>query len=331
MTVWPAGFARIPDEEWTRAPVATLAAKYDAVGRHGWYDNLDPSVAELARELRGGDVLVDYSGGTGLLIERLLAALGAREVGIVDVDSSPKFLALALEKLRDEPRVAFRLIRYLKDEKRLETLDEALGAAMMARGVDAIVSANAVHLYYGLDDTLAAWSRALRPGGFVHVQSGNVRNADAPTGAWIIDDTVAAVDAAAREIVRADSHFRRHRPALDDASRMAAHDAFRQKVFLPPRPLGHYVDALERAGLAVERVWTRPVAARADEWHEFLAAYSDAVLGWVGGTEKVEGRPPSKEDLEERLSLMRLALGVVLTGRESFDATWTYVNARKRA
>ena len=67
--------------------------------------------------------------------------------GVVIVDSSPKFLRVALEKFRDDPLVAFRLLRYRKDEKRLERLDEALGAPLLERGVDVIVSTNAVHLY----------------------------------------------------------------------------------------------------------------------------------------------------------------------------------------
>lgn len=330
MDVWPVGFARVPDEEWTRAPVASLAQKYDAVGRHGWYANLDASVEVLARALRPGEIVVDFSGGTGLLVERLLAAIGDRPVGIVIVDSSPKFLALALEKLCDEPRVAFRLIRYLAEEKRLQTLDEVLDRPLVGR-VDALVSANAVHLYYGLDATLASWARSLRPGALVHVQSGNVRNADAAPGAWIIDDTVTAVDVAARKLVMGETSFSRHRPALEDPARMAQHDAFRQKVFIPPRPLSYYEEALRGAGFAIERVWSRPIEARADDWSEFLAAYSDAVLGWVGGTEKIEGRAPSREDLEDRLRIMRLALDVVLTGVPSFDATWTYIDARKPA
>lgn len=326
---WPDGFERVPDEDWTRAPVASLAQKYDAVGRHGWYANLDATVEDLARELRDGQVLVDYSGGTGLLIDRLLARLDGRGVGVVNVDSSPKFLALAAQKLGHDPRVAFRLIEYVKQERRLETLEEAIAGPLARRGVDAIVSANAIHLYYDLPETLAAWHRALRPRGYVHVQSGNIRHEGASTGAWIIDDTVQAVDAAARSIVKGESRFARHRATLDDAPRMAAYDAFRAKVFLPPRPLSYYLDALLGAGFAIERVWTRPIRALATDWYEFLAAYSDAVLGWVGGTEKVDGKPSSKEDLDDRLALMRLGLDMVLTGNPSFDATWTYVTARR--
>lgn len=326
---WPPGSVRVPDEEWTRAPVATLAQKYDAVGKHGWYANLDPTVEEIAAFLREGMVLVDYSGGTGLLIDRLLAAKPDLGFGVVDVDSSPKFLAMALAKLRDEERVAFRLLHYRKDEKRLDTLDEALAGPIGERGVDAIVSTNAVHLYNDLVPTLRSWARLLRPGGRVHVQSGNIRNPDAPAGAWIIDDTVEALQAAARKRVREEARFARHRAILDDAPRMEQHARFRQRVFLPPRAVAHYVDAMQQAGLAVDDVRCAPVRARASEWHEFLSAYSDAVLGWVGGNEKIEGTPPTKADLADRVLLMRLALDDVLAGRQTFEATWTYITARR--
>lgn len=327
--VWPPGFVRVPDEAWTRAPLASLAQKYDAVGKHGWYANLDPTVHDLTAFLREGHLVVDYSGGTGLLIERLLAARPGLAFGIVNVDSSPKFLAMALAKMRDEPRVAFRLLRYLPDQKRLQLLEEALDAPLRERGLDAVVSSNAIHLYHDLAPTLASWARLLRPDGRVFVQSGNVRNPDAPAGSWIIDDTVEALQAAARRLVREDPRFARHRAALDDAARMEAHAAFRRKVFLPPRPLSHYLDAMRAAGLRVVDVRSRQVRAKASEWHDFLAAYSDAVLGWVGGNEKVDGHAPSGEDLADRVALMRLALDDVLAGRETFEATWTYVTCEK--
>ncbi|HUR67602.1 MAG TPA: methyltransferase domain-containing protein [Candidatus Thermoplasmatota archaeon] len=328
--LWPAGFARIPEEDWTRAPVASLAQKYDAVGRHGWYANLEPTADDLAGQLRPGDILVDYSGGTGLLIDRLLERVAARDVGVVNVDSSPKFLALSLEKLRDDPRVAFRLIHYLADAKRLQYLDEALGALLTARKADALVSANAIHLYYDLDQTLASWARVLRSGARVHVQSGNIRNPEAPKDAWIIDETVEAVHQAAMGIVRKDARFARYRSALDDATRMAAHDALRRKFFLPPRPLALYVDALERADIRVEATRTHVVRASAAEWHSFLSVYSEGVLGWVGGSPRIEGHEPDAGALHDRFTLMRLALDEVLAGRETFDAVWTYVLARRR-
>lgn len=325
---WPPGFARIPDEDWTRAPVESLAVKYDAVEKHGWYDNLDPTVDELRRLLREGDVMVDYSGGTGILIDRLLRRDGV-PFGVVNVDSSPKFLALSLAKFREEPRVAFRLLRFLKDAKRLQTLDEALAGPLAARGVDVISSTNAIHLYYDLVDTLRGWTRVLREGGHVLVQSGNIRDPDAPAGSWIIDDTVHALDEAARVLVREEPRFARFRPVLDEGAKMAQYDALRRKFFLPPRPLAHYLDALEQAGLRVVATRTRPVHAKTDEWLDFLRVYHEGVLGWVGGSARVEGREPAPRDVEDRLELMRLALNRVFEDATRFTATWTYVTCEK--
>ncbi len=326
---WPPGFVRIPDEDWTRAPLDALAVKYDAVEKHGWYANLDPTVEEIVAFARPGHVLVDYSGGTGILIERLLRAMPERPFGVVNVDSSPKFLALSLEKLRGEERVAFRLIRYLKEERRLEMVDEVLGAPLLSRGVDAVVSTNAIHLYYDLVDTLRSWARVLRPEGRVFVQSGNVRNPRAPEGSWIIDDTVAAIQGEAQRIVREDARFAAYRPALDDPARMAAHAALREKFFLPPRPLSHYLEAFEKAGLRVVDVKARPVSARLDEWLDFLRVYHEGVLGWVGGSERVEGQAPTAEAVRDRQEIMGRALRAVLGGRERFEATWTYVTCEK--
>lgn len=334
---WPPGFVRLPDEEWTRAPVEALAAKYDAVEKHGWYANLDPTVEELAPLLADGRVLVDYSGGTGILVERLLRAAPGRGWGVVDVDSSPKFLALAVRKLASDERVAFRLLRWRKEERRLDWLDEALGPAMAARGVDAIVSANAIHLYVDLDATIASWARCLRPGGRVLVQSGNVRAPDAEAGApsgraddaWIIDDTVAAAAVEAERLARADPALAAHVARLE--ARRPEYDDLRRRYFLPPRPLGFYLDALRRAGLAVESVRHRRVQALAKEWHEFLVVYAEGILPWVGGAEKVDGRPASEADERVRRDLLRRSLDAVLGGAETFDARWTYVTCRKPA
>lgn len=308
-------------------PVESLALKYDRVENHGWYANLDPTVEELAGILQGGEVVVDYSGGTGILADRLLGRVGSRPVGVVIVDSSPKFLRLALEKLGDEPRVAFRLLRFLKDEKRLQYVDEALGPDLVRRGVDVLVSTNAVHLYHDLPGTFAAWHRVVRTGGRVLVQSGNVR-ADT-NGRWIIDDTVAAIAEEARRIVASDARYARWRDALADAPRMALHDAYRERVFLPARPLAHYLGALRGAGFRVLDVRTRPVLARTREWYQFLSVYVDAILGWVGGTAKVEGTTPDAEAEKDRLDLLRQALDRIVGGKDRFEAVWTYVTCER--
>jgi SAM-dependent methyltransferase len=315
---WPAGFRRVPDEPWVSSPLETLALKYDTVESHGWYSNLEPTVDDLVRYLRDGHILVDYSGGTGILLDRLLRRAPGLAAGFLLVDASPKFLRLALEKLGRDARVAFRWIRYLKDERRLERLDEVVPDGFRA---DALVSTNAIHLYYGLDETLRSWRKVLKPGGRAFVQSGNIRNPAAREGEWIIDETVEAIHRAAMEIVREDDRWAAYR----GVSNMAAYDDLRAKYFLPVRPLDHYLDALRAAGFRIEEVKNRTIQANVGEWYDFLAVYHEGVLGWVGGAEKIEGRLPSEEAVRDRLALIRTAMDRIFLGRDRFDCCWTYI------
>ena len=106
---------------------------------------------------------------------------------------------------------------------------------------------------------------------------------------------------------------------------MAAHAEFRDKVFRHPRPLDVYLETFELAGLKVESVREASIEARVGEWYELLATYSDAVLGWVGGTEKLDGAPPSEQAVADRLRLIRHAMDVLFHGRPTFQACWTYI------
>ncbi len=325
---WPSGFARIPDEDWTRGPVEQLALKYDTVEDHGWYRNLDRTVHDLDAWLHEDHVLLDYSGGTGILAARLLEEISERGFGVLIVDSSPKFLRLAVEKLGRHERVAFRLMRYLKPEKRLQSVQEVLEPPILDRGVDAVVSTNAIHLYYNLSDTLRSWRLILRPHGRVFIQSGNIGLSDIPAGSWIIDETVEAIHREAKQIVRTDSDLAAYREVLDDATRMAAHDAVRRKFFLPVRPLEHYLSELDAAGLRTLETVQVPIEAHVDQWYEFLSAYHEGVLGWVGGSRRVEKQEPSETALGHRLELIGRAMERIFEGRQSFQAIWTYITAQ---
>jgi SAM-dependent methyltransferase len=328
---WPEGFERVPDEEWTQAPLSEAGLAYDHVDNHGWYSNLDRSVEQLAAYLRDGDILVDYSGGTGILVDRLRLRIFDRAVGTLVVDASAKFLRVAQHKYHDDPRFAARLLRYLKDERRLQNLDEVLGPKLVERGVDAIAAVNAIHLYPDLDEVASAWVRALRPGGRVFVNSGNLRNPSAKPGEWILDETVWVINDLAESLVRSHPDYARHRPVLDDGERLAAHHAHRDRVFMQPRPLDYYTDALTRNGLTVTDIGQETIVAVVDEWFELMTAYHEAVLGWVGGTRRVEGREPTEEDVKDRLAIMRHAIDTIFGGRETFKACWTYITAEKRA
>jgi ubiquinone/menaquinone biosynthesis C-methylase UbiE len=326
---WPDGFARIPDEDWVAEPVDAFGLHYDTVENHGWYRNLDLTVEQLAGDLHEGQILVDYSGGTGILLDRLLLRIFDRQAGMLVVDSSPKFLRVALERFRNDPRVAFRRLRYRKDEKRLDYLDEVLDESFLGRGADVLVSTNAIHLYDDLETTLAAWARVLVPGGRVRINSGNIRNPRAADNEWIIDETVYVVHEVATGLVRTDSRYAPYRAVLDEPERMQAYLDYRDRVFLAPRPLEDYLDALRDSGLMVDEVAERTIEADVQEWYEFLAAYADAVLGWVGGSAKVDGTPATDEAAADRLDLLRASLDVIFGGRPTFLCCWTYISASK--
>jgi SAM-dependent methyltransferase len=322
---WPVGFERFPDEEWTRQPLDGFGLAYDTVARHGWYSNLDPTVAAVARRARTGDIILDYSGGTGIFLDRLKAALGDKAVGAVIADSSPKFLRVALEKYRQDPLVGLRVLHYLKEERRLMRLDEVLPPSLLRRRFDAITSTNAIHLYPDVAGVVEAWADVLRPGGRVFISSGNIRNPRAGTDEWILDETVAAIAERAEQLVANDPAWAHYRPCLDDTERMAAHRSFRDRVFLAPRPVDFYVAAIEEGGLNVEDIEEASVVAEVDDWYEFLTAYHEAILGWVGGTERIDGCDPTPEAVDDRLRLMREAMEVLFGPERQFRACWTYL------
>jgi ubiquinone/menaquinone biosynthesis C-methylase UbiE len=326
---WPEGFPRIPDEDWVGRAPEEFALHYDTVENHGWYGNLDLTVEQLAADLSPGDVLIDYSGGTGILLDRLRLRIFDRQVGMVIVDSSPKFLRVALDRFRDDQRVAFRRLHFLKDERRLQFVDEVLGETFRRRPADLLVSTNAIHLYDDLESTVAAWARVLKPGGCVRVNSGNIRNPRARENEWIIDETVYVVHEVAAGLVRTDARYESYRAVLEDEERLAPYLAFRDRVFLAPRPLEHYLDTLSTGGFEILDVSERTIEARVDEWFEFLSAYADAVLGWVGGSAKVDGAEATDEAARDRLDLLRGSLDVIFGGRSTFLCCWTYVSATR--
>jgi SAM-dependent methyltransferase len=319
-------FERIPDEDWVSQPVDAFGLHYDTDENHGWYSNLDLTVEQLDGDIGDGQILIDYSGGTGILVERLRRRIGDRSVGMVIVDSSPKFLRIALDRFREDERVAFRRLRYVKELSRLEYVNEVLPDGFAA---DGLVSTNAIHLYDDLENTLRAWARVVRPGARARINSGNIVNPRAAAGEWIIDDTVYAVHREAVAIVLADDAYEPYRAVLEDEDRLEQYLDYRNRVFLAPRPLQHYLDALVAGGFEIADVTERTVEAVVDDWYEFLAAYADAVLGWIGGSQKVDGVPASADAAADRLRLLRQSLDAVFGGQPTFDCCWTYITASR--
>lgn len=325
---WPEGFPRIPDQDWVHQEVDQFGLNYDSVDAHGWYKNLEPTVSQVLSALNRDKILIDYSSGTGILARRLLARINF-PVGIINVDASPKFLRVGLEDFRDDERVAFRLLSYLKPEKRLQLLDEVLEPGLLDRGADILTSTNAIHLYYNLDETLSSWYRVLRPGALALVGSANMRNPGRREGDWIIDETVARVNEVAAELVAREPAFEQYRETLENSERMAAHVKLREKVFVPVRPLDLYIDAFVDTGFKVLHVFDSTIFAGVDEWADLLCTYHEGVLSWVGGTQKTDGAPPSEEALTHRRFLIRYSLERLFPGQDSFPCTWTYLTCRR--
>lgn len=327
-SVWPSDFERAPEDDWTRAPVDEFGLNYDAAGNHTWYKNLEPTIAQTVAALDRDKVLIDFGSGTGILTRRLLENIHY-PIGILNVDPSPKFLRVALENFRHDERVAFRLLRFLKEQKRLQTIDEVLEPTMTARGADVLTSTNSIHLYYDLPETLDSWTKVLRPGALALVCSANMRNPDRHKGDWIIDETVAAVNEVAVDLVRREPAFAQYRAALDDATRMTAYSQLREKVFVPVRDLDYYTDSFADAGFTVLHVTDATIFARVDEWSDLLCTYHEGVLGWVGGTQKIDGAAPSDRALLDRKFLIRASLEKLFAGQDAFPATWTYLTCRR--
>jgi len=319
---WPQGFERTPDESWTIAPLDPAGLNYDAMSSHLWYSNLNLTVSQLAEVLIPGQFVVDYSGGTGILARRLVEAIP--EVGILIVDSSARFLRVALENFRGKSNVAFRLLHYVKDEHRLERLDEITSANLL--DVDAIVSTNAVHLYPNLSETFTSWAKTIRHRGKVFVQSGDIRNPDGKPNEWLISEVVAQVRSIAKELIFSESRFKQYREVFDDSARIEAYEMQWKKIFPPIRSLGVYTDSLIESGFVIRSSTARTIQVGVLEWYDAMQSYPD-LLPWIGGSPAIDKRDPSASELKDRLDLLKGAFMKLFPLRQTFDGTWTYIVA----
>ena len=218
----------MPDEDWTNRDVDEAGIAYDHVDAHGWYRNLDLTVEDLARTLRDGDLLLDYSGGTGILLDRLRLRVFDRRVGVVIVDASAKFLRVALEKYRRRPAAwrcgccaTSRTSSGCSGSTRCSTSSSTRSPAP-TRSTSTPTSRR----------RSAPGCGALRPGGGVFINSGNIRNPRAKPAEWILDETVWVINDLAEGLVRSDPQYVHYREAVDDVERMKAHAEYRDRVFL---------------------------------------------------------------------------------------------------
>ena len=161
-----------------------------------------------------------------------------------------------------------RGLRFLKDERRLQYVDEVLGPER-SRGRRARLDERDPPLRRPRGHA-AAWARVLRPGGRVRINSGNVRNPRARENEWIIDETVYVV----HEVARASSAPTRAGPLPRRARRRGADAAptSRAATASSSRRVRSTTTSTRCAhgGFAIDGRHRADDRGDVDEWFEFL-------------------------------------------------------------
>lgn len=327
-SIWPEGFVRIPDADWVKQPVDKAALDYDDAERAGIQTNLDPAIAQVLAAMDEGDLLVDYSCGTGVLTEKLLKAID-HPVGVLSIDPSPRLLRVNLEKFKDDERIAFRLLDWDASERRLQWLSEALEQTLLDRGANVLTSTNAIHLYEDLQGTFKSWTNILKPRGLVVITSANVHNKNANDDVWILGDVVAKINEVVMDLVQGEPAFERYRAVLEDTDAMRRHRGVREKVFVPVREAETYLDALGDVGLHVVHLFDQTITIPIGQFAQALSAYHEGALSWIGGSRRVEGGGPSADAIRDRVFLIRYALEKLFPGQTTFPCSWTYISCRR--
>ena len=191
-----------------------------------------------------GDLLIDYSGGTGILLDRLRLRIFDRRIGVLIVDASAKFLRVALEKYQDDPRVALRLLRFSRRRS---------GCSRSTRCSTGVSSAASTRSRRERDPPLPGPRRGrsapgcacCAPAATSSSTRGNIRNPRAKPGEWILDETVWVINDLAEGLVRTDPHYAPTATCSTTPSACRPTLAYRDRVFLQPRPLDYYIDALD--------------------------------------------------------------------------------------
>ena len=94
--------------------------------------------------------------------------------------------------------------------------------------------------------------------------------------------------------------------------------------------MSFYLEELRSSGFEIAEVRCRVLDALVTDWCDFLAAYHEGVLGWAGGSNRIEGKAPSEETVALRQQLLRESLSALFEGQPSFRTCWTYIKCRKK-
>ena len=318
---------KIIDESFLKSDVTEFALGYDRVKNHTWYDNLNYLV-ELSNEyFNDDDFIMDYSCGTGIFPERLLKSTVSCP-RILMMDSSPKYLKLSYDKFGNNYKFFFRLMKYLKEENRLQTIDESMGKDYKEL-LDGIICTNAIHLYSTISDTIKSWDKLLVKGGKLLINSGNIFNSSMDSESKLIDQTVNEIAKLSYRIVKETPKYSKYSDLINDVDYIKKHDSLRDKYFLPVKNIEYYTDEILKNNFKILEIKTINIDARVDEWFEFLKVYHEGIISWVGGANKITGVEPKKDEVEDRIDIIKLALNEMFNNNNDFKACWNYIICEK--
>jgi hypothetical protein len=219
-------------------------------------------------------------------------------------------------------------MKYLKEESRLQTIDESMGDTYKEL-LDGIICTNAIHLYPTISDTMKSWSDILVKGGKLLINSGNILNPSMDVESKLIDQTVEDISKISFDIVKSEPKYSKYLDLIDNFEYINKHNELRKKYFLPIRPIDFYTDELLKNGFKITEVKTINIDAKVDEWFDFLKVYHEGVIGWVGGSKKITGIEPTEQEINERIEIIRLSLNKMFNGQNNFKSCWNYIICEK--
>lgn len=325
---WPTGIVRIPGEDWTRDAIDESALRYDKHENNVFGATWDPVIAQVLSVLNENTIMVDYSCGTGQFTERILRHFNG-SIRILNVDVSPRYMRIAVDRFRDDRRVALRLLGKDRNGGKLERLDTVAKEIIEEPGVDVLTATNAIHLYPDLQATLESWYRVLRPGGLVIFTTGDMISSSGASSSWSLHDAVGTVNDLAKEVIEKEPMFKKYLTKIGDSDILEKYSALRKRVYPSPKSIDLYLKLLSDVGIPAQYHFERTINVSIEDMIDALAPYHDIVLGWVGGSKKVEGYSPTPESVHDRLFLIRYCVEKLYASREYYQFGWKYFTCKK--
>jgi ubiquinone/menaquinone biosynthesis C-methylase UbiE len=319
---------KLINDDFLQSDVTEFAMDYDKVKFHTWYNNLNYLVDLSSYYFNESQLIMDYSCGTGIFSERLLNNMRDNCPNILMIDSSPKYLKLSYEKFKINDRFFFRLIKFLKEEKRLQTIKESIGENKN-EFIDGIICTNAIHLYPNVEETIKSWSEVLTKGGKLLINSGNILNPNKTDDSILIDQTVNEIAKWSYEIVKETPKYHKYLDLMDNFDYINNHNELREKYFLPVKSIDFYTEIIERNGFKLIEVKIENVDAKVNEWFDFLKVYHEGIIGWIGGSKKITNKEPDNQEVEDRIEIIKLSLERVFEGSNEFKACWNNIVCEK--